>query len=293
LAASTNIFAQITAPSTMLDCPQLALADQAMPNVGSAPEKTSRDAAVPMVQDGSCWIDLDRANTPGVPEPTWIDVRPAPAVSAARIPGALQIPLSALPTKEFLKRTPVILIGTGRDDGDLGRACGELKRQGFQHVKLLRGGVRAWYDAGRPLLRDAAFSQTLDRLSPLELHRQAASAPWAIVGVDLDANTELPRTVFRSERIDVGNNFARAAAMIRRLQVDLTRGPDAERPNVIVVIGRDEHTSAQISDAIRHAELRNVLTLEGGALSYQAFLVQQQNIAANAGKPLVRPCGSG
>jgi rhodanese-related sulfurtransferase len=293
LALSTNIFAQMTAPSMMLDCAQLALAEPAMPNVGAVPDKPSRDAAAPVVQDGSCWIELDRAGAPGALEPTWIDVRPAPAVSAARIPGALQIPLSALPTKEFLKHAPVVLIGTGRDDGDLGRACGELKRHGFQQVKLLRGGVRAWYDAGRLLLRDAALAQTVDRLSPLELHRQAASAPWAVVSIDVDATTELPRTAIRSQRISVGGDFTRAVNMIRRIQVELAGGPDAERPNAIVAITRDEHSSTQLSEAIRRAGLRDVLTLEGGAQGYQAFLVQQQSIAANAGKPLLRPCGSG
>jgi rhodanese-related sulfurtransferase len=290
LALSTNALAQMTAPSTMLDCPRLALAEQAIPNVGAVPDKPPRDAAAQPFQANSCWIDLDQANSP---EPTWIDVRPAGTVSAVRVPGALQIPLSALSSKEFLKQKPIVLIGTGRDDGDLARACAELRGHGFQQVKSLRGGVRAWSDAGRPLVRDAKFSQTLDRLSPLELHRQAASAPWTMVSVDVDASIELPRTAMQSRRVSVGGDVVRAVNMIRDMQMELARGPDSERPNAIVVIGRDEYISAELSDVIRRAGLHNVLTVEGGASGYQTFLVQQQRIAESAGKPLLRPCGSG
>jgi len=197
-----------------------------------------------------------------------------------------------LNTKSFLHNVPVVLIGSGRDDADLVRACGELRRAGFQQVKLLRGGIRAWVNAQRPLLVDAGVAQTFDVISPSEFHRQAAGAPWVVLGVDVGPADGLAIGVNSFEPITAGDDAVRALDAIRRRQATIARMSVNERPNAIVVVTRDSASATRLLDAVRNAGLADFLVLQGGMAGYQAFLTQQQSIAAAAGKPLVRACGS-
>lgn len=82
-----------------------------------------------------------------------LDVRDAQEVSAGRLPNAVHIPLAQLKARagELAKSTarPVIVYC---ERGQRGRkAVGVLGKNGFAQVYLLRGGYRAWKDAGLPV----------------------------------------------------------------------------------------------------------------------------------------------
>jgi rhodanese-related sulfurtransferase len=82
-----------------------------------------------------------------------LDVREPKEVTDGRLPNAVHIPLSQLKgrVQELAKSTarPVIVYC---DRGQRGRgAAGVLGRNGFSQVYLLRGGYRAWRDAGLPV----------------------------------------------------------------------------------------------------------------------------------------------
>ncbi len=82
-----------------------------------------------------------------------LDVREAKEAAAGRLPNAIHIPLSELKSRiaELAKSSarPVIVYC---DRGERGRgAAAVLGRGGFTEVYLLRGGYRAWKDAGLPV----------------------------------------------------------------------------------------------------------------------------------------------
>lgn len=82
-----------------------------------------------------------------------LDVREEKELGAARLPNAVHIPLSELSKRagELAKSTkkPVIVYC---DRGTRARgAAGALRKAGFAEVYLLRGGFRAWRDAGLPV----------------------------------------------------------------------------------------------------------------------------------------------
>ena len=82
-----------------------------------------------------------------------LDVREDKEVAGGRLPNAVHIPLSQLGTRagELGKSTkkPVIVYC---DRGQRARgAAGVLRKLGFADVYLLRGGYRAWRDAGLPV----------------------------------------------------------------------------------------------------------------------------------------------
>lgn len=84
-----------------------------------------------------------------------IDVREPGEFSAGHVLGAKNLPLSRLeaPGADLLKRKdrPVIVYCETGDRS--GKAAAVLKKQGFQRVVNLSGGLGAWQQAGLPLER--------------------------------------------------------------------------------------------------------------------------------------------
>lgn len=133
----------------------------------------------------------------------------------------------------------------------------------------------------------------MDTLSPGEFHRSVAGAPWLLLGFGIRADEALPGKFDRLQRIDTGGDAARAVAAIAQARNDLARVPAATRPTLIVVVAPDGASTRPLQEAARRARLSDVLFVDGGLAGYRKFIVEQESMAANAGKPLVRPCGSG
>lgn len=83
----------------------------------------------------------------------WVDVREPSEWAAARIPDTELIPMSeavaAIPSRYPDRATPLVLsCHSGARSGQL---VAYLRRLGYTDVHNLRGGIVAWYAAGRPI----------------------------------------------------------------------------------------------------------------------------------------------
>jgi rhodanese-related sulfurtransferase len=98
---------------------------------------------------------LDATRLLNKENPLVLDVRETNEVAGGRLPNALHIPLSQLKDRggEIARYTarPVIVYCDRGVRG--GAAVAALTRLGFTRVQSLRGGVRAWKDAGLPLAK--------------------------------------------------------------------------------------------------------------------------------------------
>lgn len=84
-----------------------------------------------------------------------VDVRENKEYQDGHILNAIHIPQGALPTRltelEKYRSRPIIL--ACRSGHRSGQACALLKKQGFENVYNLNGGVMAWQNAHLPLTR--------------------------------------------------------------------------------------------------------------------------------------------
>ena len=82
-----------------------------------------------------------------------LDVREAKEYEGSRLPKAIHIPLSELAVRGHeLDRFTARPVVAYCDRGNRSRAAGAaLTRLGFKELYSLRGGLRAWADAGLPL----------------------------------------------------------------------------------------------------------------------------------------------
>jgi rhodanese-related sulfurtransferase len=98
---------------------------------------------------------LDATRLLNKENPLVLDVREANELEGGRLPNATHIPLSQLKDRggEIAKHTsrPVIVYCDRGAKG--GAAVAALTRLGFTRAQSLRGGFRAWKDAGLPLAK--------------------------------------------------------------------------------------------------------------------------------------------
>ena len=82
-----------------------------------------------------------------------LDVREDKEFAAGHIPKARHIPLGALPQRmkeiEKFKNKPIVV--NCRSGQRSARACSMLKKQGFENVVNLAGGIMAWESANLPV----------------------------------------------------------------------------------------------------------------------------------------------
>lgn len=80
-----------------------------------------------------------------------VDVRPIEQFKAGTIPQARSIPLDVLDTSvdKLPKDKPIVFFGL--KEREASTAVGRLRKQGFDQVSCLQGGLRTWTDSGLPL----------------------------------------------------------------------------------------------------------------------------------------------
>jgi rhodanese-related sulfurtransferase len=98
-----------------------------------------------------------------------VDTRSRGAQDGARIPNALATTVSELRHQPALRKSPLLLIGDGKDDTALLEQCAFLKVNGFANVNVLRGGIVTWVRAERPLIAQTSVVADLPRLSDGDL----------------------------------------------------------------------------------------------------------------------------
>ena len=122
-----------------------------------------------------CAIDPLKASALyGQPEVVWVDVRSATDYVAFRINGALNMSVSELRTKSFLRGKTIVLVGNGKAERELYAACADLKMGGFSKVLVLHGGITSWSSRGQELTQ-ALLGQPPDVEN---FARLAASELW-------------------------------------------------------------------------------------------------------------------
>ncbi|MCB1787026.1 MAG: rhodanese-like domain-containing protein [Chromatiaceae bacterium] len=84
-----------------------------------------------------------------------LDVRSMAEFKDGHIVNAVNVPLNGLGNnlKQLEKHRAKPIVAVCRSGSRSGAACRMLRKQGFEHVKNLRGGMLAWENANLPVKR--------------------------------------------------------------------------------------------------------------------------------------------
>ena len=117
----------------------------------------------------------------GKPAFTILDVRDRAAFNAARIMGAMTMPMEDLPQRALDSLEPRREIYVyGENDEQSAQAANQLRQAGFESVSELRGGLAAWKAIGGPTEGSAEVGHNPDKAAynvkdRLEKHAEVTS----------------------------------------------------------------------------------------------------------------------
>jgi rhodanese-related sulfurtransferase len=100
---------------------------------------------------GGPWVDASGATQLiNREDALMIDVRDPGEYEAGHILGARNVPLSRLDSHELKRKVKTLILYAEAGD-QASQAAAALRKQGFEKVLLLNGGIAAWKQAGLPV----------------------------------------------------------------------------------------------------------------------------------------------
>jgi rhodanese-related sulfurtransferase len=212
-----------------------------------------------------------------------IDVRSGTDFTKANIPGSMNIPLFAVKTKAFLKDKNILLINQGYNRQELENECLSLNKKGF-NVRVIRGGLNSWKDAGGNIEGDAEAIATLNKISPHDIYLQDNPDSRLIINLttsyDKKTDPKIPGSVFIP--FDNENSF------YMKLMENLDKKKDSSFLTVLIFNEKGEGYE-NIEKVVRKTGAKNVFYLTGGMEAYKDFLNKQSLM----GKPEKKSSGKG
>ena len=216
---------------------------------------------------------------------TLVDVRHAADFDAAHIEGAMNLTLTALRTKAYLRDKPLVLVGNGRGERELYSTCGLMKAQGFRQVRVLRGGLPMWLAQGQSVVGRESLAGAVPRLSSVELWLEGqfdANLVFVTAG-QAAVRERLPYVTTISEL-----SPAAVKALLARRAKELKNEPFA---SVVLVV--EPATTAETVNALRAAISPAPLLVYSQAADVFVREMRQQQLTwtAHARGPKQLPCG--
>ncbi len=231
----------------------------------------------------ACWISMDQAQALEKSLPiTWVDVRPGGKAKANPLNGVLQLAVQDLPDRSFLHQGKVILIGTGFDQALLEQHCQTLRNQGLNNIQALEGGVQSWVRAGRFM---GGELPQWDEVSPEDLLQAITAENWQIISIGLsdEEASRLPKKPLQQWPAP------------EKLSEQLLKWQKTSKkiPPHIVIVARSANDALTFKQVLTSSpQAAGLLWLQGGLETYQRYVVTQQQMIRNAGRPLSKPCGA-
>lgn len=202
-----------------------------------------------------------------------VDVRGNAEFVGYHIANALNLSLSELRSKDFLKSKALTLVGSGKGEQELYVACADLTAAGFGKVRVLRGGMMAWLAERQPVDGKAPEPVQLALLTPEELFREASfdanvlmAAPNA-VGMNRHAPMAVPIS---------GDTAGAIKAALERRNKELKHSSYAS----VVLVAGEHYDRAQLAEALATLKPVPVLVYAGSAAVYGQYLLTQKAVWA-------------
>ncbi len=250
-------------------------------------------------QEGTSAADLtcaiavpDALTLLGKSDTVVVDTRSTNEFASFQIEGSLNLTVSELRHKTFLRDKAIVLVGSGKAERVLYEACTDLKKNGFKQVRVLRGGLTAWLSYAQPLGGRSPSAYALGQLSPEEL--------WAESQFDanlvLVSNTQLGiQSLLQQGILIAQDSKEEIKAMLERHQKFLKKGfKNAWKGNALasLVLVTTNNASEQIADLRQALKPIPLLIYSDTADNFNRYMARQETVwVAQAHGPKQPKCG--
>lgn len=227
------------------------------------------------------------------PETVVVDTRNTSEYSEFQIEGSMNLPVSGLRHKAYLRDKALVLVGTGKAERMLYEACASLKKNGFKQVHVLRGGLAAWLSYAQPIAGRPPSVSSLVQLAPTELWAESQfDANLVLISSQQAAlQNQLPYAI----RIPQDSKEAIKATLERRqkeLKKELKKGGRDHALASIVLVTGNLTSTEQLADLRQALKPIPLLVYSDTVENYTRYLATQKAIwAAQAQGPKQPKCG--
>jgi rhodanese-related sulfurtransferase len=214
------------------------------------------------------------------PETLFVDLRSPVDYQAFHVHNAVSLSLSGILSKPYLRDKTLILMGSGKAEADVYRACAQLKQAGYARVFVVQGGIIAWLLAGKEVQGRAVSALMLSQLSASELWSEAQN-PSNLVFLEknrAELRPVLPKAIVLEQKSDA-------------LRAQITRYKSRPVLGVILVTA-PKPDNVQIMEMQRALQPLPLLFYSGTDAEFSAYAAQQEVIwEAQTRGPKALRCG--
>jgi rhodanese-related sulfurtransferase len=241
-------------------------------------------------RDSSLFISVESVRRDFQQEtpPRIVDIRSQEAFDQSRIPGSLNMPLFSVRSREFLKSSRIIIVGSAHDYGKLESECRRLRDLGFT-ASILEGGIDHWTHTGYPVEGTLTSGQRLNSVSPREFFEERHFENWVLVNA-CQLKREEGRYFIPQAHLLM--NPEKTEELVSRLNelVSIQK----ESHNIFLIFFDDNGGDVlRLARALRNSEYKNAYFLDGGIEGYRTFLEDQAALVraqSDTGKEAMAPC---
>jgi rhodanese-related sulfurtransferase len=218
------------------------------------------------------------------PETLLIDLRAPAEYRIFHAQDAINLSLSHIISKPYLRNKTLILMGSGKTEAEVYRGCNRLKAAGYPNVFVLQGGMIAWQLAGYALQGKAPVTpEHLIRLSIAEFWKETQTSEQNQILLEKGQEafqTLLPDSVLLKQ--NTPDALRASLAGIRQRQT-LTG---------VLLIASPNITPSHLQEMRQAAHPLPLLLYTGSKEEYTAYAAQQEAIwSARAQGPKRPRCG--
>ncbi|MFH0725597.1 MAG: rhodanese-like domain-containing protein [Pseudomonadota bacterium] len=218
-----------------------------------------------------------------------VDIRTPENFNKFKIPGAVNIPLSFLKTKSFLRTAPVVLVNEGYSYGETAAEVALLKEKGVD-VKILEGGLRAWKQKGGPIVGDPFAQKDLNKMPAQVFFQEKNLVNWLVVDMGEKRSDESEEIIPRRVQLSPDEKNQKLPGLIQALNTGTTalkayhqsfKSPDGadleslvQNTALLFVLILNEKGEGYdlLENSIPEMHREKIFFLEGGLDAYRRFV---------------------
>ena len=194
-----------------------------------------------------------------------VDIRPKDKFKQIHIPHSININPSFFESKKFLAEKNVVLVYGGINRFQAVSLAKEAESKGFKFVRVLDGGLTAWVEAGKPVLRAPGFSEKLHLIKANELYLCLKKEPGSSLILKLKTNKMSKNGFLGAKVFSIEGNSQRS----------LEQGFNKLRKKTslpIIVVDENGDNYKKVQMARNSLSVSQIFYLEGGLKAYRDYI---------------------
>ena len=219
-----------------------------------------------------------------------IDVRDSVSYRRDHIAESVNMPVSSIKTKLFLKEKNILLIGEAYDKVSIVHSCKNLRTSGYPNVKVIESGFTSLIDISKNRVPDQNKIRPL-KLDSNKLIYESRYEPWIIFDLSLLESSSLDKYFDIIYKLKSYPDSDRLNEIVK--SIDKFSEPGFT-PSFIV-IDNDGKGYIEFKKWLQNIDAKiiaeNGYYLEGGLLAFNKFVKKQEIILSKQEIVLTKPRG--